>query len=78
MMEKCKRHIMNLKSPIRNLLKFLEWETVDQVLTAGVWSLRKNKQDPPFDDRINVARCYLSSQREAQVPCSTSRSGNQG
>jgi hypothetical protein len=50
MMEKCKRHIMNLKSPIRNLLKFLEWETVDQVLTAGVWSLRKNKQDPPFDD----------------------------
>jgi hypothetical protein len=30
------------------------------VRIAGVWPLRKNEQDRPFDDRISVARCYLS------------------
>ena len=47
---------MKLTKPICNLWKILEWEKVDQVLIAGVWPLRKNKPDRPFD-----ARCYLSS-----------------
>ena len=33
---------------------------VSQVLIAGVWPLRKSELDCPFDDQINVARCYLS------------------
>jgi hypothetical protein len=51
---------MNLRKLIHNLLKALEWETVDQVRIAGVWPLRKNKPDRPFDDRLSVARCYFS------------------
>ena len=52
--------MMNLKKPIHDLLKVLEWETVDQVPIAGVWPLRENEPDRPFDDQINVAQCYLS------------------
>ena len=60
-MKKWKLHRMELrKPPIRSLWKILEWETVDQVLIAGVWPLRKNEADRPFDDRINDVRCYLS------------------
>jgi hypothetical protein len=54
------QHRMNLRKLIHNLLKALEWETVDQVRIAGVWPLRKNEPDRPFDDRLSVARCYLS------------------
>jgi hypothetical protein len=59
-MKKWKRHRMKLRRPIHDLWKVLEWETVDQVLIAGVWPLRKNEPDRPFDDRINDARYYLS------------------
>jgi hypothetical protein len=61
-MNKLKRHRMSLKKPIHDLLKLkvLEWETVNQVPIAGVWPLRKNEPDRPFDDQINVARCYPS------------------
>jgi len=59
-MMKWKRHRTNLTKPIHDLLKVLEWETVDQVPIARVWPLRKNEPDHLFDDRINVARCYLS------------------
>ena len=52
--------MMKLTKPIRNLWKILEWETVDQVLIAGVWPLRRNVLDRPFDDQTNVGRCYLS------------------
>ena len=51
--------MMNLKKPIHDLLKVLGWETVDQVPIAGVWPLEKNEPDRLFDDRINVARCYI-------------------
>ena len=52
--------MMKLTTPIHNLWKILEWEWVDQVLIAGVWPLRRNVPDRPFDDRTNVVRCYLS------------------
>ena len=60
-MKKLKRHMiqMNLKKPIHDLLKVLEWETVDQVLIAGVWPLRENESDRLFDDRRTVAQCYI-------------------
>jgi hypothetical protein len=45
-----KRHRMNLKKQIHDLLKVLESETVDQARISGVWPLRKSKQDRPFDD----------------------------
>ena len=35
-MTKWKRHMMNLKKPIGDLLEVLEWETVDQLPIAGV------------------------------------------
>jgi hypothetical protein len=35
-MKKWKRHRMKLTKPIHDLWKVLEWETVDQVLIAGV------------------------------------------
>ena len=49
-MKKWKRHRMNLKKPIHDLLRVLEWEMVGQVLIAGVWLLRKSELDRPFDD----------------------------
>ena len=35
-MTKWMRHKMNLKKLIHDLLKVLEWETVDQMLITGV------------------------------------------
>ena len=57
-MKRWKRHRMSSKKPIHDLSKILE-ETVDQVLILVVWPLRKSEPDRPYDDRINVARCYL-------------------
>ena len=59
-MKKWKWHRMNSKKLIHDLLRVLEWEMVGQVLIVGVWPLRKSEPDHPFDDRINVAWCYLS------------------
>ena len=59
-MRKWKRRRMKLTKPIHDLRKTLEWETVDQVLIAGVWPLWKNELDHPFDDRIGGEYCYLS------------------
>ena len=59
-MKKWKRHRMNSKKPIHDLLRVLEWEMVGQVLIAGVWPLQKSEPDRPFNDRINVTWCYLS------------------
>ena len=60
-MKKWKRHRKKLRKPIHDLWwKILEWERDDQVLIAGVWPLRKNERDRPFDDRINDVRCCLS------------------
>ena len=59
-MKKWKQHRMNSKKPIHDLLRVLEWEMVSQVLITGVWPLQKSEPDCPFNDRINVARCYLS------------------
>lgn len=52
--------MMKLTKPIHSLWKTLEWETVDQGLIAGVWPLRRNEPDRPFDDRINDEQCCFS------------------
>ena len=49
-MKKWKRHRMNSKKPIHDLLRVLEWEMAGQVLIAGVWPLQKSEPDRPFDD----------------------------
>lgn len=56
-LKKWKWHRKKLRKPIRDLWKILEWKMDDQVLIAGVWLLRKNELDRPFDDRINDVRC---------------------
>jgi hypothetical protein len=62
-MKKWKRHRKKWRKPIHDLWRVLKWETDDQELIAGVWTvwpLRRNERDRPFDDRINDVRCCLS------------------
>lgn len=59
-MRKWKRHRTNLK-PKHDLLKVLEWETVNEMPKAGVWPLQKNEPDRLFNDRINVMSRSVTS-----------------
>ena len=50
--------MMKLMMWIHNLWKIMEWETVDQVLIAGVWLLQRDILDHPFNDQTNVKESF--------------------
>jgi hypothetical protein len=52
---------MKLTKPIHNLQKTLEWETVDQILIAGVWPIQQ-KNELDCDNQLNdePEQCYHS------------------
>ena len=49
-MKKWKQHRKKLRKSIHGLWKIWEQEIDDQVLIAGVWPLRRNERDRPFND----------------------------